>query len=253
MDERLRFLLYGTYDGFSRSSLGDDNIHLILDNGDKVEIPNHFVKNASDFVEKNKIKLKDIIARMEGLNGLTRLEWLDDILYKFGSSYGASKYSAGYKQGKLEGEWVGQQLKDADKIRQELNKPVVKQFVADWYEEHKDDLDYNIWNYVYEWENQEDFEFKNWFNHSKKAFQTLVNMHQFGYEIEKEKRYRVKAKGVYHHSSVLKLDSITGRWFFGSEKYMCGSLGKHTRKELEEAGFGEVFDSPLFEVEEVEG
>lgn len=27
---------------------------------------------------------------------------------------------------------------------------------------------------------------------------------------------------------------------------------KHTRKELEEAGFGEVFDSPLFEVEEVE-
>lgn len=108
MDERLRFLLYGTYDGFSRSSLGDDNIHLILDNGDKVEIPNHFVKNASDFVEKNKIKLKDIIARMEGLNGLTRLEWLDDILYKFGSSYGASKYSAGYKQGKLEGEWVGQ-------------------------------------------------------------------------------------------------------------------------------------------------
>ena len=27
---------------------------------------------------------------------------------------------------------------------------------------------------------------------------------------------------------------------------------KHTRKELEEAGFGEVFNSPLFEVEEVE-
>lgn len=73
-----------------------------------------------------------------------------------------------------------------------------------------------------------------------------------GFEVEKEKRYRVKAKGVYHHSSVLKLDSITGRWFFGSEKYMCGSLEKHTRKELEDAGFGEVFNSPLFEVEEVE-
>lgn len=26
----------------------------------------------------------------------------------------------------------------------------------------------------------------------------------------------------------------------------------HTRKELEDAGFGEVFNSPLFEVEEVE-
>ena len=27
---------------------------------------------------------------------------------------------------------------------------------------------------------------------------------------------------------------------------------KHTRKELEEAGFEEVFNSPLFEVEEVD-
>ena len=27
---------------------------------------------------------------------------------------------------------------------------------------------------------------------------------------------------------------------------------KHTRKELEKAGFGEVFNSPLFEIEEVE-
>ena len=226
---------------------------MILDNGDKVEIPNHFVKNASDFVEKNKIKLKDIIARMEGLNGLTRLEWLDDILYKFGSSYGASKYSAGYKQGKLEGEWVGQQLKDADKIRQELNKPVVKQFVADWYEEHKDDLDYNIWNYVYEWENQEDFEFKNWFNHSKKAFQTLVNMHQFGYTVEKEKRYLVKMKGMQKDCVALKKNKDNGYWYL-SDTYPYGStVNFHTRKELEDAGFGWVFDCPGMEVEEVEG
>lgn len=69
----------------------------------------------------------------------------------------------------------------------EPQKPVVEQFVADWYEEKKNNLDYNIWNYVYEWENQEEDEFRNWFNHSNKAFQTLVNMHQFGYEVEKEK------------------------------------------------------------------
>ena len=189
---------------------------------------------------------------MEGLNGLTRLEWLDDILYKFGSSYGASKYSAGYKQGKLEGEWVGQQLKDADKIRQELNKPVVKQFVADWYEEHKDDLDYNIWNYVYEWENQEDFEFKNWFNHSKKAFQTLVNMHQFGYTVEKEKRYLVKMKGMQKDCVALKKNKDNGYWYL-SDTYPYGStVNFHTRKELEDAGFGWVFDCPGVEVEEVE-
>ena len=249
MDERLRFLLYGTYDGFSRSSLGDDNIHLILDNGDKVEIPNHFVKNASDFVEKNKIKLKDIIARMEGLNGLTRLEWLDDILYKFGSSYGASKYKAGYEQGKLEGEWVGQQLKDADKIRQELNKPVVKQFVADWYEENKDNLEFNIFDYVYRFDQNAGFDFKDWFDDfNTKPIQTLVNMHQFGYEVEKDKRYEV----LLCNGQSLKTVYRQGGDRLDFEK-VYGDLERFTRKQLEDAGLGWAFDCPGIEIREVEG
>ena len=78
----------------------------------------------------------------------------------------------------------------------EPQKPVVKQFVADWYEKNKNNLDYNIWNYVYEWEDQEEDEFKNWFDHSNKAFQIIVNMHQFGYKIEEEKRYEVKLKNT---------------------------------------------------------
>lgn len=46
--------------------------------------------------------------------------------------------------------------------------------------------------------------------------------------------------------------------FYNSlEKRLFFSLGKlatqFTFKQLEEAGFGEVFNSPLFEVEEVEG
>lgn len=41
------------------------------------------------------------------------------------------KYRSGYEQGKLEGAWVGNQLKDADKIRRELNKLLIPQFVAD--------------------------------------------------------------------------------------------------------------------------
>ena len=102
MDERLRFLLYGTYDGFSRSTLGDDNILLVLNNGDKVEIPNHFVKNAIDFVEKNQIKLKDVIARIKQLDIGTRKVWLDEFLNELDSDYGTLKYKAGYEQGKVE-------------------------------------------------------------------------------------------------------------------------------------------------------
>ena len=257
MEDWTRVALYGTYDGFSRSSLGDDNIHLILDNGDRVEVPKHFVKNASDFVEKNKIKLKDIIARMEGLNGLTRLEWLDDILYKFGSSYGASKYSAGYKQGKLEGEWVGQQLKDADKIRLELNKPVVPQFVADWYEENKDDFEGNLFRCIDRmpdlFSGEELSDFEEWIvdDHTK-PFQTLVNMHQFGYTVEEEKRYYVRFKFIedsYSHLTLIKhLDAWTLYSITLDKKFRT----EHTKKQLEDAGFGWVFDCEGIEIEEVE-
>lgn len=65
--------------------------------------------------------------------------------------------------------------------------PEVPQYIADWYESNKENLDYNLWNYAYDWEDQEDDEFKNWFNNSKEAFQTIINMHQFGYNIKKEK------------------------------------------------------------------
>lgn len=134
----------------------------------------------------------------------------------------------------------------------EPQKPVVPQFVADWYEENKDSFDYNLWEYLTDWEKQEPSGFKNWISNKNNAFQTLVNMHQFGYTVEKEKRYLVKVMNIYSSSSMLKRDDITGEWFFGSEAQMFASSMIHTRKELEQAGFGEVFNSPLFEVEEVE-
>ena len=72
-----------------------------------------------------------------------------------------------------------------------------------------------------------------------------------GYEIEKEKRYRVKMKGMDKEFTMLKSDEIRGSWFLGSVTEYSYTKTTHTRKELEEAGFGEVFNSPLFEVEEV--
>lgn len=212
----------------------------------KQELIEH-ISNTLDEYLKNTIFVKPVLSITEIADSdKVSLEFeinkncilLDDISYQFG-----------YDQGKFESGLAG--------VERAWNKPVVPQFVADWYEEHKDDFETNLFRAVdlipSDYEEGELSEFEEWLvNEHTAPFQTLVNMHQFGFEVEKEKRYRVKAKGVYHHSSVLKLDSITGKWFFGSEKYMFGSLEKHTRKELEEAGFGEVFNSPLFEVEEVE-
>lgn len=258
MDERLRFLLYGTYDGFSRSSFGDDNILLVLDNGDRAEIPRHFVKNASDFIEKNKIKLKDVITRIKGLNLGTQKVWLNEILNELGSDYGTLKYKDGYEQGKLYGEWVGQQLKDADKIRLELNKPVVPQFVADWYEDNKDDFETALFRSIdlmpSTYEEGELSEFEEWLvDEHTKPFQTLVNMHQFGYTVEEGKRYLVKIKGVNPDSECLYFGLVTKTWRLEHEGTHGDFIKHHTRKELERAGFGWVFDCEGVEVEEVEG
>ena len=141
----------------------------------------------------------------------------------------------------------------------EPQKPVVPQFVADWFEEHKDNLEFNIWDYVYRFKNQENTSFKKWFNGPRtEPFKTLVKMHLFGYkvDIEEEKRYRVKMKGIEGHNSYLKYNKNLKHWYFGSLFIYNNDVDTrtyHTHKELEEAGFCEVFNSLLFEVEEVEG
>lgn len=71
-----------------------------------------------------------------------------------------------------------------------------------------------------------------------------------GYEVEKEKRYTVKIKGEIKENLLVYGLGID-RYFF-SRTYDSSKRNGHTRKELEEAGFGEVFNSPLFEVEEVD-
>ena len=72
-----------------------------------------------------------------------------------------------------------------------------------------------------------------------------------GYEVEKEKRYLVKAKGVYFNSCLI-FEKTNKKWLFSSAYEIDHQRGHHTRKELEAGGFLEVFNSPLFEVEEVE-
>lgn len=142
-------------------------------------------------------------------------------------------------------------LKDLKQL-DEPKKPVVKQFVADWYEEHKDDFDYNLWEYLTDWEEQEPSDFKNWINDEFNTFQILVNMHQFGYTVEKEKRYLVKIVGMDNINGYLSYNKKLKKWFFGIASESRPYRSKHTRKELEDAGFGWVFDCPGIEIEEVE-
>ena len=66
-------------------------------------------------------------------------------------------------------------------------KPVVPQFVADWYEEHKDYFEWHLYDLCidsHERKLQENM--YAWFNIlNDKPIETLVLMHKFGYEVEK--------------------------------------------------------------------
>lgn len=132
-------------------------------------------------------------------------------------------------------------------------KPVVPQFVADWYEEHKDNLNSEIYYLIRQWEAKErTSDFYKWFDGTKnEAIKTLINMHQFGYEVEKEARYTVKIKGISEINRYLNKEDDKEFLFADSgesEDYRT----KFTRKELEDADFGWVFDCPGIEVKEVD-
>lgn len=133
-------------------------------------------------------------------------------------------------------------------------KPVVSQYVADWYEENKGSLDESIWEYLVNWSDGSWNDFKQWMYpcDSNNAIQTLVNMHQFGYEVEKEVRYTVRIKGVDGYATHLNENLDNKEWFFASNDEIKGYRTKHTRKELESNGFGWIFDCEGIEIEEVE-
>lgn len=135
-------------------------------------------------------------------------------------------------------------------------KPVVPQYVADWYEEHKDDFEIKLFQCICEAVENYDKnlanDFENWLMSDElEVIQTLVNMHQFGYEVEKEKRYTVRIKGVDGYATHLNENLDNHEWFFASDDDIKGYRTKHTRKELEANGFGWVFNCQGVEVKEV--
>ena len=125
----------------------------------------------------------------------------------------------------------------------EPQKVVIPQYVADWYEENKGNLDYNLWKYIMDWEDAEEDEFKRWVNNSKDAFQTIINMHQFGYKVEKVDLYRVK---LIHGGQYLHTET------FGDTYFTSEAKSVYSKDKLSNLGFDWVFNCPGIKLEEVE-
>lgn len=141
--------------------------------------------------------------------------------------------------------WILESIEQLDKP-QEVPVP---QFVAD-YIKYAIENDWDFQDLFKRIEDEEDEELLRWVYHERNQ-ETLAAAWINGYTVEKEKRYLVKMKNLRALFCYLAYIPDEGYWTFmasGGESIVI----KHTRKELEKAGFGEVFNSPLFEIEEVE-
>ena len=136
-------------------------------------------------------------------------------------------------------------------------KPVVPQFVADWIEYCKftnvnlgralfiSDIDF------YNYESQEDCSKLKGFLGTETNQEIFARAWLDGYEVEKEARYTVKIKGLTSKRSYLNYLIDDDRWYLNDEVSSVAARTQHTRKELEDADFGWVFDCEGMEVKEV--
>lgn len=153
------------------------------------------------------------------------------------------------KYKKLEGVWdaegaeLARQIFLEDLKQLDEQKPVkVPQCVAE-YIEFKKKNNFHVYGAMRVIEDHYDKKVPDWFyeNNIEKFCLAWLN----GYEVEKEKRYTVVMKEtkqpLYYNAGDKKL-------FFS----LGGIATKFTRKQLEDTGFGWVFDCEGIDIEEVE-
>ena len=140
---------------------------------------------------------------------------------------------------------------DLDEQQAPINKPekpVVPQFVADFYESIKDDFEYKVYELCLQYKHRGDELPQGvawWFGDSRnKPIETLVMMHKFGYEVEKEKLYLASFRDTNQY---LGWNEMLGEWFMSCSPFTSGV--EQTQETWESVG---IWNNPAFEIKEVE-
>ena len=128
----------------------------------------------------------------------------------------------------------------------EPKKVKVPQCVADWIERSKQEKR-NLRNAL----NNGGEKMRLWFL-DQENYDLFARAWLDGYEVEKEKRYYVRFKWIESAYSYLTFIKRFDAWTLADIKLDKKFRSEHTRKQLEEADFGWVFDCPGIEIEEVE-
>ena len=139
-------------------------------------------------------------------------------------------------------------LKDLEQLDEP--QPVkVQQFLAEKIEYFKKTGDWDLFQAMDSLFG--DKEIREWLEY-KNNQETFVRAWLDGYEVEEEKRYLVKVKGVSGYGRYLNKALSSNEYFFASNNEIKSYRTKFTRKELEEAGFGWVFSCEGIKIKEVE-
>lgn len=133
-------------------------------------------------------------------------------------------------------------------------KPIVPQCVADWIDVCKENLAIGLYtamnpDFLKQW-NKSD-ELICWIKKARNQ-DIFARAWVDGYEVEKEPRYTVRVKGINGSHQWLAFGKLTECWCFGGKENSSYVVLEHTRKELEDADFGWMFDCEGVEVKEVE-
>lgn len=178
--------------------------------------------------------LRNVLARLRGLPEHDRKVWLKGIMDEFELDFSHAKWREGYEQGKFDG------AVEAEKS----NTVVIPQFVANIIEYYKKENAPIVDIFT---EKDIDKEYAWWLATDFNAYDKVARAWLDGYEVEQEKRYTVmlcngqSLKKVYRQGDDY-LDFKIGYSNFDS----------FTKQQLEDAGFGWVFDCEGVEVQEVQ-
>lgn len=126
-------------------------------------------------------------------------------------------------------------------------KPVIPWYIADYLEKVKSEGDLTVVGAVNE---APEGRVGDWLILEKVNIfaKAWVN----GYKVEGEPRYMVRIKGIDGYRKYLNRDTKNQKWLFASKTELESFRTHHTRKELEDGGFGWMFNCEGVEVKEVE-
>ncbi len=139
-------------------------------------------------------------------------------------------------------------IEELIKSLDEPEKIKIPQFVADWIT-HSKNIGRSLFGAMSIF--GENTEIKKWMQWAENQ-ETFALAWILGYEVEEEKRHYVRFKWIEDSYSYLTFIKHLHAWTLKNITLDKKFRTAHTRKELEDAGFGWVFDCPGIEIEEVE-